>query len=543
MGRDAPQPLWRQKIDVERVKSEGLQVDLERLEREGYESLTPEEFYRLKTWGVCSQRTPGLHMIRVKVPGGRIGAGQLRGVAAISEALADGETHITVRQQLELHDVASRNVRSCLEKISWLGLTTRSACGHAVRGIVGCARAGICSEEVLDISPVVQGIHEFFIGRADHYNSRLPRRLNVYVAGCARCMAHAQINDLGFVATRRGGEVGFQLWCAGSLASNPRLAYLLFGFIPTEEVLSVTQAVADVYCAHGLRKRPAKARLKFLVEEWGEQRFAEAVMERLKEIRPGSRTSRNGQLPVLGPDRRPAGGHGGVFPQRQTGYVAVEAHVRLGDLDQNQMAALAALAEAHADGNVYLTREQNAELHWIREEHAAVVTAALEAAGLLPKGAGSLVDVQACAGTEWCVWGIGDSRGLARQIHGALAEVVASDPEIEPLRVHVSGCFHGCAQHQAGDIGLSAVRSSDGACSDEGFEIWGGGRLGVEPIAGRRIGRIPLDETPEVVIGLLTAYLKERAPGEDFSTFLEREGRRLLQDLRVAEGAMQEVPT
>ncbi|MGH2768299.1 MAG: hypothetical protein ACRDIF_05000, partial [Actinomycetota bacterium] len=367
MTAEVKPPIWKQKINVEEVKREGLEVDLTRIQLEGYESLTPEDFYRLKTWGICSQRTPGYHMIRIRIPGGPISVAQLRGVAELSAQYADGAAHITSRQNLELHYVPTGNLPKVLEGLGRLGLTTRSACGHCVRNIVGCTKAGICADEVFDIRPTVEAIHKFYLARSSHYNSRLPRRLNVYVAGCAACMSDAQINDLGFVATRRGGEPGFQFWCGGSLASNPRLSHLLFGFVPIEEALAVTEAVSDVYCAHGFRDRPSKARLKHLIEEWGVERFAATVMERLREIRPGTRVARNGLLPVLGPDRRPAGGHSGVSPQRQPGFVRIEARVRLGDLDGFQMKTLATLAEAYGDGYIYLTIQQNAELHWVRE--------------------------------------------------------------------------------------------------------------------------------------------------------------------------------
>lgn len=534
-------PIWQQKIDVEQVKREGLDADLERLEREGYESLTPEEFYRLKTWGVCSQRTPGLHMIRIRIPGGRIGSGQLRGIAALSAELADGSAHITTRQNLELHSVPSASVRRALEGVTRLGLSTRSACGHTVRNIVGCTLAGICADEAFDIRPTVGALHEFYLSRAAHYNARLPRRLNVYVAGCAGCMAHAQVNDLGFVAIRRGGEEGFQLWCAGSLASSPRLAHLLFGFVPAGEACAVAQAVTEVYCEHGFRERGAKARLKFLVEEWGLDRFAAAVLDRLREIRPDSRTLRSGPLPVLGRDRRPRGGHSGIFPQRQPGYARAEARVPLGDLDGRQMETLATLADGYGDGAVSLTREQNAELHWVRVDSIGAVAAGLAGVGLRPGGAGSLVDVQVCAGTEWCVWGVGDSRGLARAIEGALAETVSDEPDAESLRVHISGCSHGCAHHQAADIGLVAVSVRDGDGTGEGFEVYGGGRLGRDPVAARRLGKIPLAQTETEVVSLLGEYLRERLPGEGLPEFLERTERRAGR-VGVLAGAQEDPP-
>lgn len=518
--------IWKQKFDVEETKRRGLDVDWDRLEGEGYDSLTPEEFYRLKTWGVCSQRTPGLHMIRIRVPGGRIESGQLRALAVLSAEAADEDgAHITSRQNLELHSVQTKKVRWTLDRLGDLGLSTRSACGHTVRNVVGCSLAGVCADEPFDITQVVEKLHQFFISRAEHYNARLPRRLNVWVAGCARCMSHAQVNDLGFVAISNGDEEGFQLWCAGSLASNPRLAHLLFAFVPRAEVVDVAQAVADVYCENGFRDRPAKARLKFLFEEWGEDRFAAVVMERLREIAPDTRVARDGFPPMLGPDRRPPGFHGGVFAQRQSGYVRIEARVSLGDLSIEQMRTLADLAERYGDGCIYLTPEQNAELHWIRQMDAAAVTEKLDHVGLTTRGAGSLVDVLVCAGTEWCVWGVGDSRGLARRIEDSLSDVVAADPAAEPLRVHISGCHHGCARHQAGDVGLAATsaKGRDGE-KVEGYEFFAGGRLGVDPQAGRRVGRLPLDETPDALVGLLRAFLSERKDQEDFASFVERTG-------------------
>jgi sulfite reductase beta subunit-like hemoprotein len=526
MAVQTDRALWQQKIDVEQVKREGLDVDLDRLEREGYESLTAEEFYRLKTWGVCSQRTPGLHMIRVRVPGGRITTGELRGVANLSARLADGEVHITTRQNLELHSVKSRRVREVLEGVTALGLTTRSACGHTVRNIVGCSRSGVCAREPFETRPVVLAIHRFFLENAARYNSRLPRRLNVYVAGCDGCMAHAQINDLGFVATTRDHVDGFQLWLGGSLASNPRLAHLLFDFVPADEVLAVTEAVAETYCEHGFRDRPAKARLKFLIEEWGAERFTAAVLAKLHELRPDTGAVAGTRPAVTGGDRRPVGGHCGVEQQRQEGLFIVEAHVLLGDLTGWQIETVASLADEFADGALYLTREQNVELHGVAAEHVERVADALATVGLPAHGAGSLVDVQVCAGTEWCVWGVGDSRGLARSMAADLTPIVEAEGCAEPLRVHISGCAHGCAQHTAADVGLHAVIMRDAERNQvDGYEVHAGGRLGVDPVHGRRVGRVLGVGAGAATAAILTRYLRERLPGEAMPEFVERVGK------------------
>jgi sulfite reductase beta subunit-like hemoprotein len=536
MAVQTERALWQQKIDVDRVKREGLDVDLDRLEREGYASLTAEEFYRLKTWGVCSQRTPGLHMVRVRVPGGRIEAGRLRAVAALSERLADGEAHITTRQNLELHSVPSRKVRQVLEGVVALGLTTRSACGHTVRNIVGCSRSGICAAEPFETRPTVVAIHDFFFRNAARYNSSLPRRLNVYVAGCDGCMCHAQVNDLGFVATTREGAPGFQLWLGGSLASSPRLAHLLFDFVPADEVLAVTEAVADTYCANGFRDRPAKARLKFLIEEWGGERFTAAVLERLRELRRDTGVSAGTTAEVMGGDRRPLGAHAGVAPQRQEGLFMIEAHVPLGDLTGWQVETLAGLATEFGDGALYLTKEQNVELHDVDAGDLDRVCDALAAVGLPARGAGSLVDVQVCAGSEWCVWGVGDSRGLARTMERELAPLVEAEAGAEPLRVHISGCSHGCAQHAAADVGLSAVamRDADRNLID-GYEMFVGGRLGHDPVTARRVGRVLGERAGVATTGIIARYLRERLPGEAMPDFVERVGKESLQPSGTAE--------
>ncbi len=536
MAVQTERALWQQKIDVERVKREGLDVDLDRLEREGYESLTAEEFYRLKTWGVCSQRTPGLHMVRVRVPGGRIPAGQLRAVAALSERLADGEAHITTRQNLELHSVPSRKVRQVLDGVVELGLVTRSACGHTVRNIVGCSRSGICAAEPFETRPAVVAIHEFFFQNAARYNSSLPRRLNVYVAGCDGCMCHAQVNDLGFVATTRDAAPGFQLWLGGSLASSPRLAHLLFDFVPEDEVLAVTEAVADTYCANGFRERPAKARLKFLIEEWGGERFTAAVMERLRELRPDTGVIAGTTAEVMGGDRRPPGAHAGVAPQRQEGLFMVEAHVPLGDLTGWQVETLAGLATEFGDGAIYLTKEQNVELHDIAAADVDRVCDALATVGLPARGAGSLVDVQVCAGSEWCVWGVGDSRGLARTMERELAPIVEVEAGAEPLRVHISGCSHGCAQHAAADVGLHAVAMRDAEKNPvDGYEVFVGGRLGHDPVTARRVGRVLGERAGAATTGIIVRYLRERLPGEAMPEFVERVGKESLQPSGAAE--------
>lgn len=528
-------PLWKQKYDIGALKaSNDLGVDLERLEREGWDCLEPADLYRLKTWGICTQSAVGLHMFRIRIPGGLISSAQLVTLADLSATYADGGAHITNRQNLELHSVKSTDVRRVFEGIEATGLTTRSACGHTVRNVMGCSRTGVCADEAFDTRPTVESLHAFVLEHTETLNQRLPRRINISVAGCAGCMSHAQVNDVGFVATMHGEQPGYQVWAAGSLASQPMLSHLLFGFVPLDAVLAVAGAVIDVYCEHGFRDKPAKARLKHLVAAWGVERFRNEVLARMG---PVSGLSIEATSLVVGGDRRAAGDLVGVTPQKQEGLVRIEARVILGDLTNEQMRLVSEIADTFSDGTIHLTPEQNLEFHHVAADEAATVTEVLAEIGLRAKGAGSLVDVQVCAGIEWCTWGVGDSRGLARSIESTLASIVEDLPDAEPMRVHISGCSHGCARHQAADIGLAAVSVREG--NGEGFEFFGGGRLGADPIAGRRIGKVTLAETPETATTLLREFLTQREAGEDLVAFLDRTGRVVGSKAKAAAGSEQ----
>jgi ferredoxin-nitrite reductase len=194
------------------------------------------------------------------------------------------------------------------------------------------------------------------------------------------------------------------------------------------------------------------------------------------------------------------------------------------------MTSLADLATAYGDGALYLTKEQNVELHHVAGDCIERVRDALESIGLRARAAGSVIDVQVCAGNEWCVWGVGDSRGLARSMSDELATLADFDASAEPLRVHISGCAHGCAQHAAADVGLSAVTMRDADNQPaEGYEVYAGGRLGKDPLTARRVGRVLGGEARTTATALLGRYLSERLPGESMSDFVDRIGRENLQ--------------
>lgn len=510
--------LWQQRPNVEALKAAGdLTPDFDRIVREGYESLTGDDYYRLKTWGVCGQNTEGVHMMRIRIPGGVATAVQLDRIAEIADEHADGTLHLTTRTNIELHGVVTTNLLAVMKALHEIGLSTRAACGHTIRNVLGCAAAGICAEEVLDTRPWVQAVHNAVVARAADHCSRLPRRLNVSFGGCGDCSRHAQVNDIGFVAVPGPGlQPGFAIWIAGSLATNPRVSYPLCSYVAADKAVDVIEAIIDIYAEHGFRDN--RGRLKYLVEEWGIERFREAFAQRFEEL--------TDERPVFG---EPVMGTtdensstAAVLPQRQPGCFRVRVAVPIGDLTPTQLRALAGLSTEEGDGCVRFTPEQNAEIAWVAEARIARVLSELSSAGLAAFGAGDISDVRACPGTASCVLAVSDSPGISKQIHEVFRATPPADDAVRRMRIHVSGCPNSCAQHQASDIGLAGCRMKVGGAIQEGYQLFVGGRLGARVRMADRIGRLPATSTTDAIRMLVDLYLAQREDGEEFADVVQR---------------------
>lgn len=260
-------------IDIPGIKRAGLPVDLGRLTAEGDDWLSAEERYALKTHGVCAQAQAHVFMIRVRT-GGIVTSDHARGLARLARAYGGGWVHVTTRQQLELHHVEARDVPAVLEEIRLLGLSTRSACGHTMRGVMACPDAGVGLDEPFDCHPDARAVADSILERTPEIDARMPQRINIVFGGCPPCRDHAKTNDLGFVSTvRSDGELGYELWLGGSLGkSSPRYAFRAEAFITRTDVLPATHALFDVFIEHGNFDRPAKGRLKFLIGYLGRDR-------------------------------------------------------------------------------------------------------------------------------------------------------------------------------------------------------------------------------------------------------------------------------
>jgi sulfite reductase (ferredoxin) len=497
---------------------------------------------------------PGMQ--RIKIPYGGLRPDQLEVLADLSEEYADAILHVTTRQDIQLHFVHIEDTPSIFRRLAAVGITTREACGNTVRNVTACPLAGICRDETFDVTPYAKACAKFLLGHRDTQN--FGRKFKVAFSGCGdHPCGLAMLHDVGCVARTKvvdGKEKrGFEFYVGGGLGAVPYAAKLFEEFLPEEELLPVSQAIARVFARLGEKKNRNTARLKFLVNKMGLDEFRKVVLEErralpddpawtawLKDLQ-GTDEKPIKEARDLNGQPRPEGFDDwyrtNVYRQRQPGYAAAQATLPLGDFTARQARALADLARKHSGDAVRLTVEQNILFRWVSEADLPAVYADLRAMGLGEAGAGSIVDVTACPGTDTCKLGISSSRGLAGELRTRLAARSASmDEAVRGLRIKVSGCFNSCGQHHVSDLGFYGVSRKKGNFAVPHFQVLVGGKFQENAGAyGLAIIAIPSKRIPEVVDRLTQKFLEGRERGETFHAWVTRIGkarvRAMLEDL------------
>jgi sulfite reductase beta subunit-like hemoprotein len=517
--------------DIPGAKRAGLPVDLDRLTAEGDAWLSGEERYALKMHGVCAQAQAGVFMIRIRT-GGAIDSDAARGLARLAGEFSGGWIHITTRQQAELHHVKARDVTTLLRRVRRLGLTTRSTCGHTMRGVMSCPDAGVGLEEPFDCAPDARMVAESILRRTPLLDTMMPQRINIAFGGCAECRDHAKLNDLGFVSmVGAGGELGYELWIGGSLGkSTPMLGFKAVDFVPRSDVLAAAHGLFDVFTTHGDLDQPGKARFKYLVRRLGQERVHELFLEAYERARTLDWPE---PLPVAAPlsssvaeilARAPEGGWGsGVRPQRTPGRAMVTINVPLGDLDSRDLLSLAELADRFGDERLYLTRNQNAMLRNVGIDAVSPLKESLDACGLGLEGADQAGDVRVCTGGPVC--------SLALTPAPRVGADLLDNPALRrnsSLRVHVSGCPNACAQHQIADVGFSGGKVTIAGTAMLGYQVWLGGDLRAGGL-GEVVGRVAERDVSSILSAIVGVWEALRERRETLGDTVARVGLDALQ--------------
>lgn len=529
------------------------------------EDFTP---FRLRQ-GVYGQRQAGRQMFRVKIPGGILTPQALEALGAVAERFAPlKKGHLTTRENIQFHHVPLEKCAEVMRLLGAVGLTSREACGNTVRNVVGSPTSGVCSDEVFDPTPYLAAYVRYAV--RNPLTQNFPRKFKTSFTGCAGHDAVASlIHDLSFVAQVRGenGALrrGFRVYVGGATSIMPRLGKLLYDFVPVEDYLRVARAVWTVFNkADMLRKNKMMARIKVLIEKIGFEAFKELVEKELKEIGPIDPTPLMDVEEIYReePPQPPSGGNGerasfprefllwrrtNVLTQKQPGYRVVFVKIPLGDIYAHQFRALAEIVRGYTGGRARTTQEQNLALRWVPEACLYELWNSLKAVGLGEPGAHGLTDVVACPGTDSCKLGITSSMGLGEAIRSALAagNGLLEDPLVRKVRIKVSGCPNGCAQHHIADIGLhGAARKGPSGQQLPAYEVFLGGRYGSE-IDGTSFGirlpgvKVPAKRVPEFIQSLLAFYRDKRQEGEEFSSFVGRLGAEPFKELAAK---YEEVP-
>ena len=491
-------------------------------------------------------------MMRIKVPFGRLSPEQLEMMADLSEEYADGISHITTRQDVQLHFVHIEDTPTLMRRLASVGITTREACGNSVRNVTACQYAGTCQDEPFDVTPYADALTHFLLGHDDVQN--FGRKFKVAFSGCAdQPCGLTTIHDLGLIAKIQNGERGFALYVGGGLGSVPHPAQLFDDCGPEGERLPRAQAICRVFARLGVKRNRNRARMKFLVAKLGIEAFRAEVLEERAQLNDAPRWTsylddieRHDEAPLKPASslvRRSADtpfDHWratNVRPQKQAGYGVVTISCPLGDLTALQMRALADLARKYTRGTVRATVEQNLVLRWISDADLPQLYDELCAAGLGAAGAGTIVDVTACPGTDTCKLGIANSRGLASVLNEHLvSRNLMLDHAVGDLHIKVSGCYNSCGQHHIADIGFWGVSRKAGSHAVPHFQtVLGGQWTENAKHYGLAIGAIPSRNIPKVVDRLVDHYTNNRQTGESYQAYVQRLGktavRKLLEDL------------
>ncbi len=491
----------------------------------------PDDNFRFKFHGLFHVApAQDSFMLRLRVPGGMVTAQQMRGLAWMAEEWGSGRADITTRANLQIREFQPKNIVRVLEKVDALGMTSRGAGADNIRNITASPITGIDPTELCDVAPLAEALHYYILNSRDMYG--LPRKFNVAFDGGGAISVVADTNDIGFVATRVGeghdvpAGVYFRVLLCG-ITGHKQFAEDCGLLLRPDQTVAAAAAMIRVFNENGDRTDRKKARLKYLVDRWGVEKFL-AETEKLLAF-PLVRFAAGNCEPRHAIDRA---GHIGIHAQSQSGLNYIGIAVPVGRLPVKQMRALADAADQFGSGELRLTVWQNLLIPNISSERIDEALAAIRAADLDCMAGTVMRGTVACTGNRGCRYSATDTKSHAV----ALANRLDTHFKIEqPVNLHVTGCPHSCAQHYIGDIGLLGTKIG----GEEGYQVViGGGCDQDKGLARELIAAIPFRELGPVMERLFSAYTERRHEDE---TFLEFSRRHSINELKSYCEVMEHV--
>ncbi|SDL28704.1 nitrite/sulfite reductase [Siphonobacter aquaeclarae] len=495
------------------------------------------------TRGIYGQRQDGVHMIRVKLPFGRLTPEQLIRIADCADAYGHGNLHLTTRQDIQLHYVKLEDTPQLWADLEDAGITLREACGNTIRNMTGSAIAGIDPDEPFDVSPYVHAMFSYFL--RNPICQDLGRKFKIAFSSSEKDTAFTFIHDLGFIPKIRtgtnGSQLGFRVLLGGGLGAQPFAATPVLDFLEEDQVIPFTEACIRIFDRYGERTRRHKARLKYLIQELGIDSFLALVeSERLALGRSSFPVNRPEAEPVVPPEVDaytgmdvPAGSlfevwrSTNVFAQKQAGYFAVQLRISNGDLPAATARHLAQVIRTFAADDVRVTVNQGLLLKFVPAHALFPLFRALEDLALARPGFDTLHDVTACPGTDTCNLGIASSMGLARELERMLTEEYPQMITEKQLKIKISGCMNACGHHTIADIGFHGMSIRQGKLVLPGMQVLLGGAIlgNGDGILAEKVIKLPSKRTPQALRVLLDDFRTHSQNQEPFHAYFARQGK------------------
>lgn len=514
-------------------------------------------------FGTYAQRQEGVQMQRIKIPGGLLRSDQLIRLADAADIYGSGFIHFTTREDAQIYYVKLEEVPDLLRFLAAAEITTREACGNTVRNITSCYRAGTAADEAFNVLPYAQALFQFLV--RNKWNQNLGRKFKIAFEGCSEDHSRLRIHDLGFwaVTRTRDGQTqpGFRVFLGGGLGAAPHLARLYTDFLPSDELFNLVAAALRLFDRYGERKARMKARMKFLIETMGWEKFCNALdderslvgpiiqdeyFESAQSVESVSHNARRKGLNVLSArvenDDFKSWAQESVIAHSNSSFRGVHVRIKLGDLTSERARKLAQIAERFSASQLRISVEQNIYLPWVPQDELLDLYANLCEVSLADRGVGTIADVTTCPGSDTCRLGIASAKGLGSALDEAFnASMREYVDTVGPLKIKISGCPNGCAQHAIANIGFySAALSHDDHVVPAHFVTVGGQAHGLETQFGQLLGKFPAKNCVQLTKTLLAHFEAEKISGETFNEFVGRLGIQRLKDITES---LQHVPS
>jgi ferredoxin-nitrite reductase len=455
-------------------------------------------------------------MCRLRIPNGILSHWQFAGVAELADRFGGGFSHVTTRANLQIREIKAEHGPALVEALAGLGLTPKGSGADNIRNVTGSATAGIDPAELIDTRPYASQWHHHILNSRTLYG--LPRKFNVAFDGGGAIPTLEDTNDISFTAVKvADGEVWFRLGLGG-ITGHKDFARPTGVYVKPADATKVADAIVRVYVDNGDRTDRKKARLKYVLDQWGFDKFLAEVETRLR-----AKLIRFEDAAVSAPNAQDRLAHVGAHPQKQAGKAWIGVVLPVGKITTDQMRGLAAIARDLGDGDMRLTVWQNLLISGVDENRVEEVEAQLVSIGLTSKASSIRAGLVACTGAPNCKFAAANTKGTAEAIAAYVERRLVLD---QPINVHLTGCHHSCAQHYIGDIGLIACKIPvpDSDDTVDGFHIHVGGGFGSDAAIARELTpNVAVADCPAAVLKILNAYLRNRAnANEAFVDFAKR---------------------